>query len=511
MHFRTVSFQLGLLMLLLSASMLPAMAWGAHDWESGQPDERQALFALGVAMLIGCAVGAILAWLGRKERSNIGRREALILVASTWVLGAAVAALPFRIWGAVEDFGLSDDRAFCSYVNCYFEAMSGLTTTGASILTDIEAVPGSLLLWRSFIQWLGGLGIVVLFVAVLPMLGVGGKRLFRVEIPGVSKAGVRPRIREAAQTLWLIYLGITVAQVLLLKLGGMSWFDGWCHAFTTMATGGFGTRAASIGAFPGVCHVIIIVFMIAAGVNFSLYYRVVSGRWRDVWSDAELRTYLGIIVISTLVVVMLNAGRALPDMAGGEQTGPAANVLQSLFHVVSMQTTTGYAIGDFDRWPVLAKVILLALMFVGASAGSTGGGIKVVRWLIAAKVIWAEIETVFRPHVIRPVRIGKQALDPGMYTATLAYVVVAAAIFVLGSVALLALEHDQDISITTAVSATAATMNNIGPGFDTVGATRHYQWFSAPSKVLMSFLMAFGRLELYTFLVLLAPRFWQRP
>lgn len=512
MHLRTVCHQLGLLTLLLSASMLPAVGWGVYYWQAGEPGEEEALVALGVSVFVGLLIGVLLTLIGRRNASHIGRREALLLVAGIWVFGAAISALPFRIWAGLHAFAPEADQPFTRYVNCYFEAMSGLTTTGASILNDIEAVPASLLFWRSFIQWLGGLGIIVLFVAVLPILGVGGKRLFRAEIPGVTKTGVRPRIREAAQTLWLIYLGITVAQVLLLRLTHLNWFDSMCHACTTMATGGFSTRATSIAAFPAVsCQVIFILFMIAAGVNFSLYYRVVSGHWRQALADAELRTYLAIIFVATVAVIILNAGRALPDMQGGQQTGAVATTLQSLFHVVSMQTTTGYCVGDFDQWPVLAKAILLMLMFVGASAGSTGGGIKVVRWIIAAKAVWLEIEAVFRPHVVRPVRVGKQTIDPAMCTATLVYIVAAAAVFVLGAVALTALESHNGISVTTAISSCAATLNNIGPGFAAVGATQLYQWFTAPSKVLLSFLMAFGRLELFAFLVLLAPRFWQKP
>jgi trk system potassium uptake protein TrkH len=466
---------------------------------------------LGTSVGLGVLIGLVLRACGQRGTHDLGRREALLLVALTWTFGAAVCALPFRVWAAIHEFELGADPAFSSSLNCYFEAMSGLTTTGASILTDIEAVPHSLLFWRAFTQWLGGLGIIVLFVAVLPMLGVGGKRLFRVETPGVTKAGVRPRIREAAQTLWLIYVGITVAQVLLLRLTGVTWFEGWCHAFTTMATGGFSTRAASIGGLGGVAvQLIVVFFMISAGVNFSLYYRLVNRRWREAIADTELRTYLGIMLAATLVVTALLLGRRLPDMVGGEETSPLSVLTQSLFHVVSLQTTTGFCIGDFDRWPVMAKVILLALMFVGASAGSTGGGIKIIRWVIAAKAAWAEIEAIFRPHVVRSVRIGKQTIEPGMVAATLVYILLAVAIFVLGSVALVAFEQQAGITITTATSACAATLNNIGPGFGAVGATLHYQWFSAPSKVLMCFLMAFGRLELYAFLVLITPTFWQK-
>jgi trk system potassium uptake protein TrkH len=405
----------------------------------------------------------------------------------------------------------TEPHDFDTFVDCYFEAMSGLTTTGATIVQAISTIPRSLLLWRSMIQWLGGLGIVVLFVAVLPMLGVGSRRIYRIEAPGPSPEGVKPRIADTARILWMIYLGLTIAEILALKVCGMGWFDAVCHTFTTLATGGFSTQDASIGAYSSAAiQIVIIVFMIFAGVNFGLYHQLIQRQWRTVRKDPELRVYLTIILVATAIVTisLLRSGSRVEASLGEPATFPTV-VRHALFQTVSLQTTTGYGSADFDQWGFAAKATLLILMFVGASAGSTGGGIKVARVMIAAKVLLAEIEHVYRPKVVRPVKIGKTTIDPELKLNTVIYVLGIALLFAVGTVLLMLFESGKGVDITSAASASAATLNNIGPGLARVGAMQNYAWFTAPSKIVMSVLMLLGRLEMFTILVLFTPRFWR--
>ena len=512
MNLRTVISQLGILLLVLSASILAVAGWAAIALLRGDPSEALPMRAFLLTALVGAGVGFSLWVLSRRHTGEIGRREALLLVAVSWIVSAALSAMPYRLWAAMETDAERYDLAFVSYVDCYFEAMSGLTTTGATVLTRIDTLPSSLLLWRSLTHWLGGLGIVVLFVAVLPMLGVGGKRLFRVEAPGPTAEGVRPRIQETARALWMIYLGLTVALAILLRIAGLDWFESVCHTFATLATGGFSTRNASVGEINSLgVDVVLTVFMVLAGVNFGIYYNAMRGRWRSIKEDPELRAYLGLLLVAS--VVMIFALRTYPIISTtGEQVerslGSAAR--HGVFQVVALQTTTGFCTADFNLWPFGIKAILLALMFVGGSGGSTGGGIKVVRCLIAVKVLAAEIEHVFRPNVVRTIRLGKTVVDPELRHSTLAYILIILLLFGAGAVLLMLFEHDSNISFVTAATASAATLNNIGPGLGRVGAIENYAWFTDASKVLMCGLMALGRLEVFAILVLFVPRFWRR-
>jgi len=510
-NLRSVLCQLGLLLWVLSASILAVAAWSGVRVIRGDESELLACRALLLSAFIGVGCGSGLWILAHRKTGEIGRREAMLLVALSWLVGAALSATPFRLWAAMEFDHLHHDMAFGSFVNCYFEAMSGLTTTGATVLSDIESIPRSLLLWRALTHWLGGLGIVVLFVAVLPLLGVGGKRLFRVEAPGPTAEGVRPRIQETARALWLIYLGLTLAEVLLLRICGLNWFESVCHTFATLATGGFSTRNASVGAFDSLAiDIVVIVFMLLAGVNFGIYYNVLRGRWNAIREDTELRWYLGIVAVASAVILLCLGGAAIVTTAGDMEaasTGPAAR--HTVFQVAAIQTTTGFCTANFDLWPFVPKALLLVLMFVGASGGSTGGGIKVVRCVIAVKVLAAEVEHVFRPNVVRTIRLGRRTIDPELRHGTLAYVLIILVLFALGTAALMMLEAGAGLDITTAATASAATLNNIGPGLAAVGAVENYGWFCGPSKIVMSLLMVLGRLEVFAIVVLFMPSFWR--
>ncbi len=511
LELRVVIRQLGLLMLILSALIGCVAIFAGYEHLRNSDSDGADLLALLMSALVGVVGGGILFFAGRKGVGLLGQQEALLLVGCSWLLGAGLSCLPFRFWPMFFWGGEAGPHVFDNLVDCYFETMSGLTTTGATIVTDLATIPRSLLLWRSLIQWLGGLGIVVLFVAVLPMLGVGSRRIYRAEAPGPSPEGVKPRIADTARVLWLIYCGLTVLEILALTLCGMTFFDAVCHTFTTLATGGFGTQNASIAAYPSVAiHIVIIIFMLSAGVNFGLYHQLLQHKWRAVRKDPELRAYLLIILVATTIVTvsLLRSGPRTRSAMGDSATF-GTTVGHALFQVVSIQTTTGFCSADFDQWGFVAKATLLILMFVGASAGSTGGGIKVVRIMIAAKVLLAEIEHVYRPRVVRPVRVGKAVIDPELKLSTMVYVLGIALLFAIGTVLLMLFDADQAIDITSAASAVAATLNNIGPGLGKVGAVENYAWFSDPSKIVMSILMLLGRLEMFTVLVLFSPRFWR--
>jgi trk system potassium uptake protein TrkH len=508
---RLVLGQLGLLLVVLSGVQFVIAGWSGVQWMLGDVTESDASPALAVSAALGLIVGGLLWILNRHRMQAIDRRDAMLLVALSWLVGAALSGLPYLLWTLMlGDLGAA--HAFRSPINCYFEAMSGLTTTGATVLTGIAELPRSLLLWRATTHWLGGLGIVVLFVAVLPSLGAGGKKLFRVESPGPEPEGVHPHIRETARILWIIYVGLTVAEILALWVAGMSLFDAVCHTFATLATGGFSTGDASVGGYDAwSVHIIIIIFMFLAGVNFGLYYRMIRGRFDLVWRDAELRLYI-ILLLGGATLVTASILTSPIVTTAGETIGPSAAlaIREGLFTTVSIQTTTGFCSSDFNQWPYLAKAVLITLMFVGASAGSTGGGIKVIRIWITIKVILAEIERAFRPNVVRPVKVGGSAIDHALKLQTVGYVLGILLIAALGMFFIVIAEQaaGNEIDITTAGTASVATLCNIGPGLNAVGAVENYAWFSNTSKLIMSVLMAVGRLEVFAIAVLFFPRFW---
>ncbi len=520
MNFRLVARQLGLLLIVMSVSMLCVAAWSCAQVLRGDQSEWLPLRALITTVGFGGLIGSAL-WFGvpalfrphqkpSPHVDSMGRREAILLVAVSWFIGAGLAALPFRLWVAMAGSD-TDGHPFGGMVNCYFEAMSGLTTTGATVLTDIAALPHSLLLWRALTHWLGGLGIVVLFVAVLPLLGVGGKRLFRVEAAGPTPEGVTPRIQETARVLWMIYLGLTGAEILALKVVGMSWFDSVCHTFATLATGGFSTHNASVAGYRSFgVDLVIVVFMVAAGVNFGLYFQLIRRRWRVVLKDPELRCYLSILAIGSVVVMISIHGQPYNTTTGDDAgRGMLSTVRYGVFQTVAVQTTTGFCTADFDQWNFVAKATMLGLMFAGGMAGSTGGGLKIIRCLTAAKILWAEIEHVFRPKVVRPIKIGQATVDQELKLSTMVYLFSVLLLTVFGAAALMFLERGSSLDVTTAATASIAMLNNIGPGLAKVGATCNYGWFTDGSKCLMSILMALGRLEVFTVIVLLFPRFWR--
>ena len=517
MNFPMVFRQLGLLMLLLAGLLLVHAGVAGMYLAGGDEAEKAAVWAFltaaGIAGLLGA--GAMFAFRGTVR--EIGRREACLLVVASWLIGAIVAAIPFAGWSmycSLPQAGMLD-----GVVDPFFEAMSGLTTCGATILTDIEALPRSILLWRSAIQWIGGLGVIVIFVAILPSLGTGGKKMYLTESTGPTPEGLRPHARETARVILLVYLGFTFLEFPILMLCGMSVFDAICHTFTSVATGGFSTRNASVAAFDSVAvEVVMMTFMTLSGISFSLYFLAFRRRFEMIRRSSELRLFLGLLVLVSIAcsLALWTHGWQDPDyrigVVGGAGVEPT--ILNSLrygvFTVVSIITTSGFATSVYEDWPALAIVCLLSIFMVGAMAGSTSGGIKLIRIWIAGKLMFREIEREFRPDVVRPLKVGRSIISPDIRVAAIVLVLLTLILAAAGTGLLKIFEGADNIDLTTASSAAASCLANVGPAFGRVGSDDHYSWLTTGSKSVLIALMLLGRLELFVVLSLLTPRFWSR-
>ena len=437
--------------------------------------------------LITGLFGGLLIFLGRGS-GEIYRREGILIVVGGWVLASVFGALPYL---------LTD--TFSHPIDALFESASGFTTTGASILTDIESCGRGVLFWRSFSQWLGGMGIIVLFVALLPELGPGARFLYRLEVPGPSAEALQPRIHETAGILWKIYLAFTVVETALLMVAGLDLYDALTHTFSTMSTGGFSPRDASVAAFASpMVDLIVIFFMICAGTNFSLYYRIRErGGW-NLFRDAEFRVYILIIAGAiTLITWDLLHHRVYASQ-------PQA-LLDSAFQVTSLVTTTGYATADFDQWPTLSRMLLVALMFIGGCAGSTSGSMKVMRMVIGLKTALREVRLIFSPNSVLTIFVGGKRVPDSVARSVTGFFVLYLSTWALGS-ALLAISGPD---LVTAATAAAATLGNIGPGLRAVGPTMNFSIFDAWEKALMVLLMLLGRLEMYAIAALFTRSFWK--
>lgn len=517
MHYRYVTRQLALLMLVLSGAMGAALLYELlliYNISEGAGETRAA-YALAISTAIGAAIGGAVYFFTRArpgDTTSFGRREAMLLVATSWILGAALAALPFYLWANLP--GALPGHPFAAFAACYFESMSGLSTTGATVLggegCKIIDLPKGLLLWRSATHWLGGLGIVVLFVAVLPTVGSSGKKMFQVESTA-DQGGVRPKIAETARVLWLIYLALTLLCILLLMAtGAMSLFDAVNHAFSVMATGGLSTQDASIGAYDSVpVDIIITVFMILAGVNFVLYFQVIQRRWNLIAQDVELRIYLLLKIVVTLIIALNLWGGRIVTTAGIEKEAGFFTALRyGSFQTASLQTGTGFGTADYDLWPMLSVGLLVPLMIIGGCAGSTAGGLKVLRLWIMLKVMWSALERAFRPNVVRPIKIGKVIIDEDLKLSAITYFALLIVGIGVGTLLTMLFEPYDQCDFQTAITASLASICNVGPGLHGVGPTQNFGWMSNPTLWLQSLLMALGRLEVYALLVLLLPRFW---
>lgn len=440
------------------------------------------------SIVLAFSTGALLYFSYRRLILEIRHREGFAIVTLGWVFATLFGAVPFWFSGSM------------GIIDAVFETMSGFTTTGASILTDIEIMPKSLLFWRSFTHWLGGMGIVVLFVAILSSLGAGGLQMFKAESPGPVAEKIKPKISSSAKILWLTYLTLTAAEVILLRISGMNLFDSMCHSFGTLATGGFSTKNLSIGHYDSLTvQWIITVFMILSGVNFALYFNFLKNRnFNSFWKNPEFRLYIRIIFAATVAVFLVIYG------AGGRSVKGAFTA--AAFQVASIVTTTGYATEDFGLWPFLARGIIFLLMFVGGCAGSTGGSVKVGRILILAKSSLLEIQKSFQPKLVKPLKIGGKIISNTVVANVQQFFIIYMFVVLAGTVVMSGFGLD----ITSAVTSVAVTLGNIGPGLGAVGPACNYSFVPGAGKLLLVFFMLLGRLELYTVLVMFLPAFWKK-
>ena len=482
MNLRLIARLLSRLFGVMAFAMLLSVPW---TWSV--PGDGGARGLLAGAAMTG-AVALILAWIGRNADKTMRIRDALFVVTVGWLAAGLLGALPYLWSGAITH-----------PVDALFETFSGFTTTGSTILTDIEALPIGIHFWRVTTHWLGGLGIVVIFVALFPQLGVGAKHLFKSEVPGPITEGLRPKIKQTALALWWIYVGLTAIETLLLWLCGLSVFDALAHAMSNIATGGFSTRNASIGAYESAqVEYVVCLFMYLAGVNFALHYAALSGRARSFYRDVEWRYFTGIIIVATLIIALL----ILPLHDGSLETA----FRKSLFQVLALLTGTGFGSDDYEFWPLLCQVILITLMFIGGSAGSTSGGMKVSRVIILLKSAAIEIAHAAKPHAVKIVKLGRTAIRDDVVKQVMAYAVVFMCTVLLCTVWLTATGED----MITAFAASLACVANVGPGFGEVGPTDHFGHLSASAKLVLSFGMVLGRLEFFTVLALLLPSGWRR-
>jgi trk system potassium uptake protein TrkH len=460
-------------------------------------------------------------------RDKQGVREGFAIVVIGWLLICALGAVPLTAW-LMEMKGYGVLRAF---TDGYFETMSGLSTTGATILFDIEEVPRSLLFWRALTHWLGGMGIITLAIAIFPAMGVGGYQMFRGEVAGPSADRFRPRLAESVKVLWIVYVFLTVLMTVFLYFGGMDVFDSLCHAFATLATGGFSTRNGSVAAYQSAyLEWVIIVFMFLAGVNFLLHFRLITQRdWKPVVRNQELRFYVALVVGATVFLVLILSGNGMEDPAVSyrhfqpemttlaehqvhvEQEAARFNsgesaIRHSLFQVLAIVTTTGFGTADFDVWPRSASLILVVLMFFGACAGSTSGGMKLIRIMVGWKAAWREVKKVVRPHLLAPVKVERHAVQEGLISNITGFILLFFMLFGAASFLMTLFIPD----LTTAVTSVIATLANIGPGLSGVGPTQSFGWIPVGGKWVLIACMLLGRLEVFTVIVMLRKSFWKR-
>jgi trk system potassium uptake protein TrkH len=447
-----------------------------------------------LAFLFPTVVAAGLGWTGFRRTEltrDLSVREGYAVVSLSWIAIGIVGATPYLISGSIQ-----------SPIAALFESVSGFTTTGATVFGDIEALPRGILFWRALTQWIGGMGIIVLGVAVLPFLGVGGMQLFQAEVPGPRAERLAPRITQTAKLLWLVYAGFTVTQTVLYMLGGMTLFDAVTHAFTTLSTGGFSVRNASFGAYDSpYLQYVTILFMFLAGMNFTLHYRALTGRPQRYFADTEWRTYCVLALGATVLIAA-----ALFIRGDHAQLGIERTIRDSLFQTVSIITTTGFVSADWELWPHATQLALLLLMFVGAMAGSTAGGMKVIRFYAFHRHGLTWLRRSIHPRAIVLTRVGRKALRDDDLQDIIAFIMLYLALFVGGALSMTILGHD----FMTSLGAAASALGNIGPGLGDVGAIDNYGWMGGFSHIVLIFLMLAGRLEIFTVLLLFHPDMWRR-
>ena len=480
-NFKTIIRIIGILLLLETVMFLVCSGVAFYYSESDMLDFWK-------AGGITAGVGLLLAALGKGGERQLTRRDGYVLVSFAWVAFSLFGMLPFYIGGYIPDIA-----------NAFFETMSGFSSTGATILDDIESLPHGILFWRSMTQWIGGLGIIMFTIAVLPIFGVSGLQVFAAEASGPTHDKVHPRIGITAKWIWSIYAGITALLVGLLMLGGMDWFDSICHAFATTGTGGFSTKQASVAYYNSpYIEYVISIFMFISGINFTLLLLFVNRKFKKFIGNAELKFYFGSVVLFTAVIAIV--------LYYTSPMGMEESFRKSLFQVISLQTSTGFATDDYMQWTPVLWGLLTIIMLMGACAGSTTGGLKCIRMVILTKVSRNEFKHILHPNAILPVRINKQVISPSIVSTVLAFCFIYISIIVIGTLLMMAMGVGAEESMGCVIS----SIGNMGPGLGETGPA--YSWNALPdaAKWLLSFLMLLGRLELFTVLLLFTPDFWKR-
>ena len=448
-----------------------------------------------VLSIVICLSLSIPIWLITRKSRKLTSKDGFALVTFAWLIVAFAGSLPFYLTESIPNF-----------TDAWFESMSGVTTTGATIigntqtlpnlLNGIESLPKGILFWRSFLQWIGGMGIILFTIAILPLLGVGGVQLFKAEVPGPVADKIRPRVKETAKVLWLVYIGFTAIQTLLLGLAGMPWFDAVCHAFTTMPTGGFSTQNESIAAYSSpVIQYIIILFMFLAGINFTLHFRALAGNLKSHIMDYEFKIYLILIFIATLFIFL--------NISSSGDNWSHDSFLKSLFQSLAIMTGTGYANADYELWPFFSQLLLFFLMFFGAMGGSTSGGLKIARIILLFKYAATETRRMLHSRAIIPLKIGHRSIGDDIVRNTLGFFLIYLSIFVLTALVLASFNLD----LISALGASASAIGNVGPAFGAFGPTDSYALLPTAGKWLLSFCMLLGRLEIFTVMVLFSRTF----
>lgn len=479
MNHKMVRRILGSVLLILSGLMLLPLIVGLCYHES--------VTNFIISILASSAAGGLLLLSGRTDNRAIFAREGYVSVGLAWVLMGLFGALPYVLGGDIPN-----------YLDALFETVSGLTTTGSTLVTDIEGMSRAGLFWRSFTHWIGGMGILVFIMAVLPMSGDHAMHIMRAEVPGPTVGKLVPRLRNTAKILYLIYTGLTVVETVLLLLGGMSFYDALLHAFATAGTGGFSTRAASIAAYDSVyIEVVIGVFLIIFSANFNLYYLILIGRVRDALKNEELRCFLAVIALS-IAAITLGISRIYGGLAGG--------LRHAFFNVTSLISTAGFGTVDFTLWPHYCQIILLALMFIGGCAGGTGGGLKISRVMILLRSAFADLRQVLSPRTVRRVQMDGRRIEPELSRSMYAYFILYVLILIFG----VFIVSFDGFDLVTTFTSSLTCLSNSGPGLSRIGPMGNFSIFSRRSRLAMTVIMLIGRLEIYPMLILFYPSCWKR-
>ena len=478
MKIKTVAAVLSVICLVVSAAMIPSMCIALFDRTSDA-------WSFGVSMLAGIGVSVLLrVFSGKKSLDGLsmGIREGVGVTGFSWMIASAVGALPYWLNGA-------------GYTDAFFEAVSGFTTTGATIMTDIEALPRGILLWRSLTHWMGGMGIIVLSLAVLPFLGVTGMEMYKAEVPGITAEKITPRLHQTAIYLWGVYVFLTLSECVFLMFGGMSLFDAFCHSCSTIATGGFSTKNNSIAYFTSpYIQWVITIFMFLSGVNFSLYFLLPAKKFREVFRDEEFRAYTGLTIFSALAL-------SVSLYAAGMFRGIEATLRTTFFHVATVMTTTGFIIDDYNLWPEFCRFLIVLLMFIGASGGSTGGGCKVSRFIILGRQLKAEIWKLLHPRAVITARFNGEPIARSTMDSAGAFFVLYMLILSVSTLVTAAF----GIEVLTAFTGVLTCLSNVGPGLNLLGPVENFAWLPGAVKWLFSFCMLAGRLELFAVFLLFVP------